>query len=142
MATRTGSISSATTSSPPTILLVESDALIRSPLAEYLRQCGYRVVEAVTASEARELLATDRVAVGLVFSEINLQGAENGFSLATWVRRNRPGIDVLLSVGATQAVQKASDVCGHGPAPSKPPGHEAILRRIQESLRKGAPTPD
>ena len=41
----------------PCILLVERDVIVRTPLAEYLRECGYRVLEAVTAAEARTLLA-------------------------------------------------------------------------------------
>jgi CheY-like chemotaxis protein len=35
-----------------TILVVEDDVLIRMPIAQYLRDCSYRVVEAVSADEA------------------------------------------------------------------------------------------
>ena len=44
----------------PCILLVECDIVVRSPLAEYLRECGYRVLEAVNTIEARELLGSLR----------------------------------------------------------------------------------
>jgi hypothetical protein len=36
-----------------TILVVEDEVLIRLPLAEYLRDCGYRVFEASNVAEAR-----------------------------------------------------------------------------------------
>lgn len=36
------------------VLVVEHDVLVRHPLAKYLRECGYRVVEAITYDEARE----------------------------------------------------------------------------------------
>jgi DNA-binding NtrC family response regulator len=36
-----------------TILVVEDEVLIRLPLAEYLRDCGYRVFEASNVAEAK-----------------------------------------------------------------------------------------
>jgi CheY-like chemotaxis protein len=40
-----------------TVPVVESDILVRQPIATYLRDCGYRVLEAVNGTEAREYLA-------------------------------------------------------------------------------------
>ena len=36
----------------PTLLIVESDILVRHPIAEYLRECGYKVLEAGNTDEA------------------------------------------------------------------------------------------
>ncbi len=41
---------------PSTILVVEDEILIRMPVADYLRDCGYRVLEASDAVEAQALL--------------------------------------------------------------------------------------
>jgi CheY-like chemotaxis protein len=46
-----------------TVPVVESDILVRQPIATYLRDCGYRVLEAVNGTEAREYLAGGRHAV-------------------------------------------------------------------------------
>jgi len=35
-----------------TILLVEDEILTRTVIAEYLRECGYKVIEAASADEA------------------------------------------------------------------------------------------
>jgi CheY-like chemotaxis protein len=35
-----------------TVLLVEDEVLLRLAVAEYLRDCGYKVIEAVNADEA------------------------------------------------------------------------------------------
>ena len=35
-----------------TVLVVEGEAMRRASIAEYLRDCGYRVLEAATAKEA------------------------------------------------------------------------------------------
>ena len=39
---------------PETILFVEDETLVRLDMAEFLRECGYRVYEAGTAKEAIE----------------------------------------------------------------------------------------
>ena len=38
------------------VLVVEDDVLIRMPIAQYLRDCGYRVIEAACADEAMAVL--------------------------------------------------------------------------------------
>ena len=42
-----------------TILVVEDEVLVRMPLAEYLRDCGYRVFEAASVAEAKAVLDAD-----------------------------------------------------------------------------------
>lgn len=41
----------------PCVLLVDAEELVRTPLAQYLRECGYRVLEAIGAEEAQRLLS-------------------------------------------------------------------------------------
>ena len=53
------------------ILVVENDVLIRMPLAEYLRECGYRVFEAADVAEAKAVLNAD-TPVDLVFADANV----------------------------------------------------------------------
>jgi DNA-binding response OmpR family regulator len=40
----------------PCILLVDAEELVRAPLAQYLRECGYRVLEATSADEAQRVM--------------------------------------------------------------------------------------
>jgi CheY-like chemotaxis protein len=51
---------SSKTQIPPTeletVLVVEDEILVRTAIAEYLRHCGYRVVEAASADEAMTVL--------------------------------------------------------------------------------------
>ena len=126
------------TGNPPrTILVVDDEVLIRMPLAEYLRSCGYRVVEAASVAEARTLLDAD-AAVDLVFTDANAPGGENGFILANWVRHRRPGVKVLLTSGIPHAAAKASELCGD--LLTKPYEHESVLRRIQTLLHHATMT--
>src|SRR5438132_4440807 len=65
-----------------TILLVEDEVLVRMPIAQYLRDCGYKVIEAVNADEAITVLLHKETVVDLVFSDIEMPGAVDGFGLA------------------------------------------------------------
>jgi CheY-like chemotaxis protein len=121
--------------SAATILLFEDDVLVRMPLAEYLRDCGYRVLEAGHLAEAQTLLGA-RVRVDLVFARVKPGSNHNGFMLASWVRQHHPKIKVLLSSGIAKATEQAGDLCSKGPHPAAPYEHGWVLRRIQNLLRQ------
>lgn len=120
------------------ILLLEDNVLVRMPLGEYLRDCGYRVLEATTFAEAEALLRAG-IRVDLVFTKVRLAGGRNGFTLANWLRRNHPGIKVLLAASVAHAAEKAGDLCASGPTPS-PEHHGTVLRRIQQLLHQARRT--
>lgn len=119
---------------PRCILIVEADILVRSPLADYLRECGYRVLEAVDGLEARKILAdTASGAVDIVLANTAANG-DNGFALASWIRANFPDIEVALAGTVTKAAEKASDLCEDGPSLSKPYDHSLVLDQIRRLL--------
>jgi len=115
-------------------MVVETEVLVRMPLAEYLRECGYRVCEAANVAEAKAVLNAD-TPVHLVLTEVNLPGEENGFTLASWVRQHHPDTHVVLASGVANSAEKAGDLCENGPMLAKPYQHEVVLRRIQTLLR-------
>jgi CheY-like chemotaxis protein len=85
-----------------TVLVVEDEQMVRMPIVEYLRDCGYHVLEARDASEA--IAATDlEPSVSVVFSDIRMPGTMDGFGLAEWFRRHRPEVPVLLTSGYSGA---------------------------------------
>lgn len=86
------------TTSKPTILLVEDSIDLRWITAEMLRSEGFRVFEATNSADAFAVLNSGLV-VDLVFSDINMPGADNGYALARWCKENRPGVPVLLTSG-------------------------------------------
>lgn len=115
---------------PPTILLVEANALKRMAIAGYLRQCGYEVVETDGPTEARRLLDAGAKA-HIAF--IDLDGENDGFALAHWMRKQRPDVKILLTSGVRRAAETAGDLCEQGPHLAKPYEHrdlEAQIRRL------------
>ena len=61
---------------PDSVLVVENEVLVRRAISEYLRHCGYRVIEAASAEEAMTLLAQANIAVDVVFSAVELGGGD------------------------------------------------------------------
>lgn len=112
------------------MLLLEPDILIRHPLAEYLRDCGYRVVEAVSVPEAREIILHSQDGIDAVLAAVDSPG-ENVFAFAHWLRAEHPGIDVVLAGSVDGAAQRAERLCEDGPALHKPYDHKLVLERIR-----------
>jgi DNA-binding NtrC family response regulator len=116
-----------------TILLVEDEVLVRVPIAQYLRDCGYRVIEAVNAEEAMTVLLHEETVVDIVFSDIEMPGAVDGFGLAKWIREHRPGLDVLLAGTINRTVENAKQLCAEGAVP-KPYDAEIVHNHIKRLL--------
>jgi DNA-binding response OmpR family regulator len=113
---------------PSTILVVEPDILVRMVIASYLRECGYKVLEGVSAADVMAVLDSGHK-VDAVFSEVRLNGEPDGFELARWVRKHHKGVDFILTTSATKAADRASSLCEDGPL-EKPYHPQAIVRRI------------
>jgi two-component system, response regulator PdtaR len=80
------------------VLIVEDEFLIRWPAAEYLRDSGYRVIEAGSAQEAIVVLSSG-THLDVVFSDVNLSDGLTGHDLACRIAQSHPGIPVLLTSG-------------------------------------------
>jgi DNA-binding response OmpR family regulator len=117
----------------PCLLIIEADLLIRTPLAEYLRECGFRVLEAHDAGEARQILAQPKTTVDVILADAEGAG-ESGFSFATWARRQFPNTNVVLAGTTARAAERAGEICAEGPALSKPYDHQLVLREIRRLL--------
>jgi CheY-like chemotaxis protein len=114
----------------PGILFVEDDIIVRMATAQYLRDCGYRVIEANGADEAIEVLKTD-TPIDVVFTDVQMPGSLDGFGLAQWVRRERPGLRVIITSGVARTADQAGDLCADGPLLAKPYAPEDLERRIR-----------
>ena len=76
-----------------TVLVVEDETFVRLAVAQYLRDCGYRVIEAANADEALAVLSEPAIAVAIILSAVEMPGSMDGFGLSQWVRRHRKELD-------------------------------------------------
>jgi DNA-binding NtrC family response regulator len=116
-----------------TVIVVEDEVLLRLIVAEYLRDCGYKVIEAANADEAVEVLNQPHLRIDVLFSDIDMPGSMDGFALAQWTRTNRPGLEVILTGTVPRAVDAAADLCEEGPMP-KPYEPRLVHDRIRRLL--------
>lgn len=117
----------------PTVLVVEDEVIIRMVIADYLRDCGYMVIEASDADEALSVLQS-AYPVDVVFTDIHMPGSTDGFGLVRWVRGNCPHIRVVMTSGVAKATDAASELCLDGPMMQKPYEPAEVYRRIQQLL--------
>ena len=120
------------------ILVVDSEVLIRMVIAQYLRDCGYRVIEAATTDEAVAVLNHPELAVDVVFSDAETPGEIDAFGLARWVRENKPGTNMILTADPARASDAAADLCEAGPLLRKPYEPQTLLDRIRRLLGERA----
>jgi DNA-binding response OmpR family regulator len=126
---------SATAPNRRALLLVEDEVLLRLALADYLRDCGYKVIEAASYDEAVEVLDDGDAIIDIVMS--GLGDAAQGFGLAHWLRENRPAVPVLLNGSVTGAAVTAGELCEEGPRLAKPYDPRLLENRIRRLMRFG-----
>lgn len=118
---------------PPTVLVVEDEVIIRLAIAVYLRDCGYVVLEAASAEEAVTILNAG-IPVDVVFTDVNMPGAMDGFGLALWVRTNKPGVEVIITSGVQKIARKAGELCAEIDHPLIAKPYEE--RMVEQHIRR------
>jgi CheY-like chemotaxis protein len=118
----------------PTVLVVEDVVLVRLLVVDYLRACGFQVIEAGNTDEAIRVLRARRP-IDVVFTDVNMPGVEDGFGLMRWTRRNAPEVKVILGSGVADTTERAAALGYRGPIIAKPYNHLELERRLRDTLR-------
>lgn len=114
------------------VLVIDGDVVSRHAIADYLRHCGYAVVEAANTDEAMTALAERSLGIDVILCDVAAIGAASGFELAQWVRDNRPGLEVRLAGSLDGAVKTAADLCETGPHLNRPYEPAAVVDYIKK----------
>ena len=113
------------------VLIVDADIVSRHVIADYLRHCGYGVVEAANVGEALVALGEPTLSIDVILCDVSTLGSKVGFELANWVRTNRPELEVRLAGGVEMAADTAADLCESGPHLARPYEPEAVVDYIK-----------
>jgi len=122
-------------SSPPTVLVVEDELLIRMCAACCLEDAGFEVIEAADVEEAMQALET-RGDVVLVFTDVNMPGPRDGLDLAWEVSRCRPEVAVIVTSG--KATPREDQIPSGGRFLAKPYSPEVLAKIFAQALANGA----
>jgi DNA-binding response OmpR family regulator len=127
-------LSSGSSKDSPTILIVEDEALLRAVLSAYLQECGYKVLKAITADEAVLIIEKSGAAIDLVFTELRLPGALDGFGLVHWIRSNQPRLPIVLTSSDAEKISLARELCADTPFMTKPYDLRNVVVQIRATI--------
>jgi PAS domain S-box-containing protein len=113
----------------PTLLLVEDEQDVRELTAEFLRERGYRVLEAESGPAALRLMQAG-VRIDLLISDLGLPGGMTGRQLVDVARQRYPGVPAILITGIAGAVPaEGEDIIG------KPFAAASLAEMVDSKLR-------
>jgi CheY-like chemotaxis protein len=81
----------------PTVLIVEDEDLVREIAQAEFADAGFRVIEAATGEAALAHLSLDHI--DLLFTDVRLPGAIDGWRVARRARELHPGLPVIYASG-------------------------------------------
>jgi DNA-binding NtrC family response regulator len=119
---------------PQCLIVADGDVLIRNALAEYLRQCGYKVIEAASSDEVMTALRLGTTEVETVISDAELAGSANAFELRIRLREEFPDVTVVLAGSVDAAAKAAGQLCDEGPHLRRPYEPEKVVSHIKRLL--------
>ena len=125
---------------PDCILVVDGDVLVRHAIADYLRHCGYVVIEAASTDEAAVVLCEGRLTIDAVLCDADAPGSRNAFEFRVWAKEKRQEVQIALAGNIESAAQKAAELCEQGPQLSRPYDPQSVIEYIRRLLggSKGA----
>ena len=102
------------TKRPLTVLVVDDEALLRWSIAEVLRRGGHTVIEASSASDAREAMSRAPTPIDVVLLDYYLPDSRD-WQLLDETRRRLPRSPVLVmtAYGTTELIEGALDRGAH-----------------------------
>ncbi len=83
---------------PPTVLVVEDDALIRLVATELVEDLGFAVFEVPSADDALAMLELHEE-ITIVFTDIHMPGSINGLELASLTHQRWPAVGFVIVSG-------------------------------------------
>lgn len=118
------------------VLVVDGEVLVRHAIADYLRDCGYTVVEASTTDEAITVLSDATLPISAVLCDAEAPGSLNAFQFRLWVKEvpGRTGVEIALAGSIDAAAHKAAELCENGPHLARPYDPQGVLDYIRRLL--------
>jgi len=89
---------------PPTILVVEDDTIVRMLIVDVLEELDYKVLEAEDGEAALEIVRRTEQPIDLMMTDYGLPGMD-GRELARNVHELRPQLPILFASGYAESIE-------------------------------------
>lgn len=117
-----------------TVLVVEDDEEVRATVVELLADLGYRVLKAVDAASALNVIESG-VPIDMLFTDVVMPGTLKSPELARKARERLPNIAVLFTSGYTEnSIVHGGKLDAGVELLSKPYTREALARKFRHVL--------
>jgi len=121
-------------SRPVIILVVEDEALVSMNVCEFLIEQEFTVFAAQDVEEALGLLEQLDGRIDLIFTDVNMPGAQNGFDLVRQVAARWPAVRMLITSGGYGPGDLPADLERYGPILSKPYRPDDLASRMISAI--------
>jgi DNA-binding NtrC family response regulator len=116
------------------LIVVDGDVLVRHVISDYLRTCGYVVIEAATTDEAAIVLDDLAVGVDAALCDAAAPGSRSAFQLRAWALQRRPEVQVILAGSIAATANKAAELCEEGPQLRRPYDPQSVVEYIKRII--------
>ena len=119
---------------PVIILVVEDEALVSMNVCEFLVDQEFTVFAAQDVEEALGVLHQLDGRIDLVFTDVNMPGAQDGFDLVREVNRCWPEIRILVASAGLNGQEPPADLRHFGPILAKPYRLDVLALKIIDAI--------
>lgn len=116
------------------LIVVDGEVLVRHVISDYLRTCGYIVIEASSTDEARIVLDDVSFGVDAVLCDADAPGSGSAFQLRAWALQRRPEVEIILAGSIESAANRAAELCEQGPQLQRPYDPQGVVRYVRRII--------
>ena len=110
------------------VLIVEDEGLLLDIIATEVEEQGFRVIRAMTAEAALNVLESPEP-IDILFTDIRLPGPMNGWRLAEKARQLRSELPIMYATGYTEESPRGIDRSRFFPKPYR---IASVIKAIQD----------
>lgn len=122
-------------STDPFALIVDDDPIILMDLDGILSDAGFRCIEADHGDAAVTMLRDHAQKITLLFSDVEMPGGTNGFTLARHVSSTYPWIEIVIASGRIKP--ETGDMPGNATFLGKPFTARMVHQHLRDMLPDG-----
>jgi signal transduction histidine kinase/CheY-like chemotaxis protein/HAMP domain-containing protein len=118
-----------------TVLVVEDEVVLREMARDFLKDCGYRILEAGSGREALQVWAIHRTHVDLLLTDMKMPEGISGMELAERMIAEQPSLRVIFTSGYSDDIVSPENLeRNHARFLPKPYSYADLTKLVRESL--------
>jgi nitrogen-specific signal transduction histidine kinase/CheY-like chemotaxis protein len=132
----------ATTGGSETVLVVEDELVLREMARDFLKDSGYRILEAGSGREALQVWSQHRSEIDLLLTDMKMPEGVSGMELAERMIADHPSLRVIFTSGYSEDMV-SPEILERNNARflPKPYAYADLTRMVRESLNDGKARP-